>query len=80
MVSQGSTLVAKAIEIEETLWCSPFNQDPNDEEVRRLQYVSVCRQDSAAYSLLSARKKPATSSTELSELTLVEERVSLEMG
>ncbi|CAI7607653.1 unnamed protein product [Penicillium pancosmium] len=44
MVSQGSTLVAKAIEIEETLRCSPFNQDPNDEEVRRLQY-SLNRQE-----------------------------------
>lgn len=78
MVNQGSALVAKAIEIEEALCCDPVNRD-HDKETRRLQYVSVCRQDPAAYSLLIARKKPAAS-TEISGLTLVKERVPLRMG
>ncbi|KAJ5082909.1 hypothetical protein N7532_011952 [Penicillium argentinense] len=76
MAKQGSALIAKAIEIEEALGFDPIHSD-RLAETRRLQYVSVCRQGPEVYSLVVARKKPASVSTEPSGLTLIEERAGL---
>ncbi|KAJ5088748.1 C6 finger domain protein [Penicillium angulare] len=76
MVSHGSALAAKAIEIEESLGCNPANPDRIDEETSRLQYMTVYPQD-PDFSLLVARKQPASETSGLNELTLVETRVFL---
>lgn len=70
-------MIAKGIEIEESLGCDPTNPDRVDEETRRLQYVAVCNEDQSAFRLRIARKHFAGQTRDMDSLVLIEERVPL---
>lgn len=77
LVSHGSALAVKAIEIEESLGCDPANQDRLNEETKRLQWVSVCNEDPSMFCLRIARKQLIRWPNETDSLVHVEEQVLL---
>lgn len=78
MVSHGSALVEKAIDIEESLGCDLNYDDLVEEETKRLQYVIVDQHEPAAFGLICARKERVPGK-HLDDLVVVQERVPLQI-
>lgn len=58
MVSHGCALVAKFIEIEEPLGCDPTHEEPTEKETDCVQCITVDKQETAEFGLMSGKNLP----------------------